>query len=470
METQSKLTVLKNNSVDYIYIYYRHNNNKLVVNTKYKSVKGKMTKELLYNIKMADYERINKEILKLKQQVDQYINARIKQAPSKDLVYINQSDYNQWLKHQQNVKNNFNKYKPKELKTIIDFYVDFLDYKRQKIDFKPISFKDYNSVHNSLKDFIVYTNNQYYLHNLNEAFIKKYIEFTAIDLKAINKKYVNAGHPKLYKTGGKLSLNTLKKRLDILKEFCLWLNMEHNQVINPKKIFPTINKKPNEIIYLTQKEINEIISIRGQISNKYELTCIDAFILNLTMGLRFADLSKINKQDFKPITYFDETTQQNIEGYLFEKELQKTAKFSNKATIPIFDLLLIDILKQHDFMFNLKYNGQFNKVIKRVFERFNLLNTPITKKKNYYQQDPVYIELIDNEKPLLKRHTISAHTCRRTMITNSLLSGYSVVETMQKSGHNKIQTLEVYVNKASKEITQKNIEKAIAELKSKGNI
>ena len=101
MKIESKLVVRKNNGYDYIYVLYEQNKCRLRVNTRMQYVKGKMTKENLFNNKMAKYESLNKEIFKIKMNVDSYIKASLNTSLTAVDVYFSQDGYKTWIKQQQ---------------------------------------------------------------------------------------------------------------------------------------------------------------------------------------------------------------------------------------------------------------------------------------------------------------------------------------------------------------------------------
>lgn len=460
MKIESKLVVRNNNGYKYMYVLYEQNGCRLRVNTRLKYEKGKMTKENLYNSKMPKYEELNKEILKVKMEVDRYIRHSLNKSLTAMDVYFSQDDFKRWKAHQAEIKNNWARNKPKLMKTLFDYYNDFIEYKTKSSLISTISFKNYTTLESFLKDFSHYYGEPLYLHSIDEELIKKMVDFSEIDLRELNKKRKQEGLI-LFKTYGNLQDVTLKKRLENFREFCEYLNDYEDTNIKVKKIFPKISKQQKQIIYINEPEYNEIIKIRDKIDKKDEKKVLDSFIFNFRAGLRFTDLSELNKNYFEKIDG----------GYILIKELNKGKKWNSIAQIPIVEPLLIEIIEKYNFSFNFKHNGIYNKKLHNIFERFDLLNNPIKVKKTYYKKDNEIIDTNpkDKSKPLLKRDLITSHSNRRSLITLSLTNGYSIPQVMNMTGQRNVKTVQVYADMANKELLNQNLERRLEEIKKNKN-
>ena len=457
MKIQSKLVVRENNGYPYIYVLFEQNKCRLRINTRMRYIKGKMTKDNLYNNKMENFEALNKEIFKVKMDVDSYIKKSFNSSLTAMDVYFSQDDFKIWKRNQQEIKSNWQKNKPKFAMTLMDYYNKFLEQKNKSSMMKPISFKNYTSLKNFIGDYVTYINKALYLYNIDEELIKKFIEFAEFDLKDMNKSR-KARSIAPFKTDGNLQDVTLIKRLDNFKEFCDYLNTNGDTVINVKKIFPKMTKQAKEIVYISQNEYDEVVKIMHLVVDKYERTVLDSFLFNYYVGLRFTDLANLTINNFETIS----------EGYILTKELNKGKKWNSVAQVPIVHPLLIKIIQEYNFHFDLKYNGQYNRALHNIFERYNLLSTPISVKKTFYRKESETVKMNskDNKKPLLKRDLITSHTNRRSLITVALTNNYSIPEVMNLTGHKNIKTLQVYANMANKELLKKNLEKRLIEIKS----
>ena len=428
----SQLKIFNNNGKEYIYVYFKENNVPLRINTRYEYVKNKMTAENLYNSKMKDHKKINTEILEIQYAVDTYINLIGGHKP------INQKECLQYVKEHKYDAIKAPASKATMLTSLSDYYERFLESKRSQPFLRPISLKNYVSFKNFFKDFQKYKKQRYYLFHVNKDLINLMITFSQIDLRELE-GYVSKGH---------LQINTLKKRLDVFKEFLIWLEAENISKFNLRNLFPKIEKTSKEIVYITNKEIEKLIETRSKIEGEYNRLVFDSFIFNCECGLRFEDLSHLHKSDFSKIP----------DGYILKIELHKhTERFATESLIPIVNTLLIKIIEQYDFHFNLKANSLYNRTLRSLFKQHDLFTEPITVKKRYVIDD------LKEEK--LKNDVITCHSCRRSMITNAFLEGYTDAQIMQMSGHKNLRTLQKYSNFANDELLNKNLDQKLRKLK-----
>jgi integrase len=380
---------------------------------------------------MKDHEKLNRHIIEIQWVVDTYINLVGGHKP------INQRDCMQSVKENNYIAAKVPVETISKLTGLSEYYEQFFEEKKSKPFLKTISLKNYQSFKNFLTDFQKYKNQKYYLFNVDEGLINLMINFSQIDLRSL-KGYVSQGF---------LQQNTLKKRLDVLKEFLIWLGDKQIASFNTHRLFPKIEKTNKEIVYVTTDEIKQLIAIRDKIEGSYNKLAIDSFIFNCECGLRFSDLNDLSKSEFSVIP----------EGFILTKELHKhSARFSSISQIPIVDPLLIEIIKSYDFHFDLKCSQVYNKTLHTLFKKHNLFTEPITAKRKY-------IKGRVEEDDVLKNDLITCHSCRRSMITNAFMSNYNTAQVMQMSGHKNLQTLQKYSNFANREILQKNIERKLSE-------
>jgi integrase len=429
----SKLKVYDNNGYKYIYVYYKEDNHTLKINTKFEYAKNKMTSENFYNSKMKDHEKLNGHIQEIQWVVDTYINLVSGHRPINQrecMIYVKKNKYHASQVPVETIS---------KITGLSEYYDQFFEAKKENPFIKPISLKNYQSFKNLLTDFQKYNKQTYYLLNVDETLINKLINFTQIDLRNV-KGYISKGF---------LQQNTLKKRLDVFKEFLIWLGDKDIAHFNTHKLFPKIDKTSKEVVYVTNDEIKQLIATRHKIEGDYNKLAFDSFIFNCECGLRYEDLSNLSKSDFKTIP----------NGYLLTKELNKhSATFSSVSQIPIINSLITEIIEKYDFHFKLLRNQEYNRTLHKLFKKHNLFTEPITAKRKYIKGKV-------EEDDLFKYDVITCHSCRRSMITNALMNDYNPAQVMQMSGHKNLRTLQKYLNFANTEILKKNIEKKLSENK-----
>ncbi len=430
---RSKLKVYNNNGYKYIYVYYKEDNYVLRINTRYEFAKNKMTSENYFNTKMKDHEKLNGHMQEIQWVVDEYINLVSGHRP------INQQECMRYVK-----KNKYNATKvPVEtiskMTGLSEYYDQFFETKKTNPFLKSISLKNYQSFKNFLTDFQKYEKQTYFLLHVDKKFINLMISFSQIDLRNL-KGYVSKGH---------LQQNTLKKRLDVFKEFLIWLGDENIATFNVHNLFPKIEKTNKEVVYITKDEIQKLIETRHKIEGDYNKLAFDSFIFNCECGLRYEDLSHLSKSDFTKIP----------DGYVLTKELHKhTERFASESQIPIVHPLLLEIIENYNFHFELKMNSFYNRTLRNLFKKHDLFTEPLTNKRKYIKG---IVEVDD----VLKNDVITCHSCRRSMITNAFLEGYNDAQVMQMSGHRNLRTLQKYTNFANDELLKKNLDQKLRKLK-----
>jgi integrase len=433
----SLLKAYNNNGYKYIYVYYKTEGQAIRINTKCRWIKNKMTVENFYNFKMRNYTDLNRKVEILKRKVDSYIlDEIVSGAPN-----INQKGCLEYIKNYEKIlsKKMFPDKIRKDETLLIDYYKKFHEEKKTSPFIKPISLKNYKTLQNFLTDFEQYKQKKFMVDDINESFINQMITFSQSSLSKDDG----------YITKGILQQNTLKKRLDVFKEFLIWLSDKDIKSFNIHKLFPKLEKTNKEVVYVTAEELKQLILKRDKIEGDYNKQVIDSFIFNCETGLRYQDLSNLSNYDFNKIP----------EGYILKKELNKhSVKFSSVSQIPIVNRLLIEIIEKYNFHFDLKSNQEYNRMLHRLFKKHELMTDPVILKRKYIKGKIV-------TKEVLKNDVITCHSCRRSMITNAFLAGYSDAQVMQMSGHKDLKMLQKYSNFANDEILKKNLEKKLSELK-----
>jgi integrase len=433
----SLLKVFNNNGYDYIYIYYKTEGQAIRINTKCRWIKNKMTVENLYNSRMENGDILNQQIEILKRKVDSYILDELVSGAS----IINQKGCQKYIKNYEKILSQkmFPDKIRKDETLIIDYYKKFHEEKKTSPFIKPISLKNYKTLQNFLTDFELFNQKKLKIDDVDESFINKMITFSQ---SSLSKKDG-------YITKGMLQQNTLKKRLDVFKEFLIWLSDKEIRNFTIHKLFPKIERTNKEVVYVTIEELKQLILKRDRIDGDYNKQVIDSFIFNCEVGLRYQDLSNLTQYDFIQIP----------EGYILKKELNKhSIKYSSMSQIPIVNLLLIEIIEKYKFHFVLKSNQEYNRTLHRLFKKHELMTEPITVKRKYIKGKVAIKEVLKND-------VITCHSCRRSMITNSFLAGYTDAQVMQMSGHKDLKMLQKYSNFANDELLNQNLKKKLSENK-----
>ncbi len=423
---QSQLRVYNNNGYKYIYVYYKEDNQTLRINTKFQYAKHKMTTDNRYNSKMKDHEKLNGHIDEIQWVVDTYINLMSGRKP------LNQKECMKYVKENKYHASQVPASTVNKMTSLTDYLTQFIESKKNDPFLKTISLKNYTSFNNFLTDYQKYSNRKLFLFDMKKELVNKMITFSQVDVSGL----------KGYKTKGHLQQDTVKKRMDVFKEFLIWLADEDIATFNTHKLFPKIEKTTKEIIYITSEELQEVIAKRDMVTGDYNKVAYDSFIFNCECGLRYEDLQSLSKSDFIKID----------DGYIIKKDLHKAnQKFASMCQIPIVTPLLIEIIEQYDFHFKLKSNQYYNRTIKNLFKKHELFTEPLTVKRKYLKGEV-------EEEDLFKNDVITCHSCRRSMITNALMNDYNTAQVMQMSGHKNLRTLQKYTNFANDEILNKNLE------------
>lgn len=433
MKTQSKFVLVKQGGYQYIYIYYKYKDKLIRINTGNKYISKGMTKELLYNSSVPDYDISNHKTRVLKKKVDDYISYRLiygwRQLSKEECMSFVESSFDSVMsfinqKRQMGIQD-LPEIKPK---SFIDYLERFYLYKKDELNDRS-SYKDYLTLVNSLKDFQKYFSTELSFEMMNtEEFMVKYRNFLSVNR---GKDYKKDG----YKTRGGLNDNTINKRFSGLKTFFLWV--ENRDLFRFRKVIHSFNvpKYDNDIVVLDKEDITKLLNL--EIENTTWLKMRDVFVCNCFMGLRFSDLNTLKKSDF----IIDEDG-----DFILFKENKKT---NTNVQIPIQSTPL-KILNKYEF--NLpKFSHQFfNREIKKLFKEKELFTEPVLKKRrvNKYNEDKDYH----------RYELLTIHSCRRTFITLGISNNVPLNSLMLSSGHRKIQTLQRYMKKVQDKESFKRID------------
>lgn len=346
-----------------------------------------------------------------------------------DTVYETQDKIEEIIRNYR--KEKYSKPFPNEIKDILEFsvkgdsllnYIElFIEEKKKRFNleyFSSISIKDYISFRNSLIDYETEKDIELKTQDL-ENIIDLYIHFLSIKRKP---KYYRQ-----FKTKGGLSGRTMKKRLDIYKEFVTWLDKSKKVLNNSESIKYKIKESFNKIAKqitpkvknyaLDKDDFEELRKLRlDKISSNDSFT-LDLFLFACSTGLRFNDLISINKYEIKS-----------------KESNPRIVKRAQKTHVEFEVPLNQECLKIIE-----KYQGNFNKFTNQYLNR-NL--------KRLLSNSERFQEIITEfDKPMKKFELISFHTGRRTFISR-LLNEFNVPPSkiMKMTGHTQIATLTKYIH------------------------
>lgn len=408
MNTHSTLKHFKSGSYDYVYVYFKFRGNLIRINTNKRYIEGMHRKDLLYSAKMTNCEALNKEIISLKNKIDDYINYKLSFVDRKNLS-VSQAECQNFLKTGEYTLKNQTIQLPKK-KTFFDYYSEFYQYKDTELLNKP-SLKDYKSLENALKDY--------------EAHSKTKLTFDVInDQDFFNRfrNYLYAKHSEEAKTGGEMNANTVNKRFSSLKTFMRYIQDKNYYVFTPALFKYRIKKFRTDIITLTRAEIKQLEDLK--IENKHWQKIIDVFVCNCFLSLRYSDLKTLKKGEFK----------QDAEGDWYYTKRNEKTNFT--IEIPI-SKTAYRILEKYSFNLPVLTNQYLNRELKEILKHYDLFKDKV-KKTEIRNNENVTVEK-------MKREFISTHTSRRSFITMAIEQNIPVNMIQSCTGHTNLRTLSIYV-------------------------
>ncbi|MGD0755917.1 MAG: phage integrase SAM-like domain-containing protein [Bacteroidales bacterium] len=287
---------------------------------------------------------------------------------------------------------------PEEEIPITDLFDKFI-VKKEKGLLSKETIKDYKSCKKVFEDFQDYKLIEYKRSMINE------------DLLLDFRKYL------LEERG--YNDNSISKRFKTLSSFLNSIDIDYS------KIKPKLQSRVSDFVVLDKKDL-ELLKNFKKFTPK-EQFFIDIFLMNCFMGLRFGDLSTLNKGSF--IVEGKET--------YYQKNNEKTKQQIKIYLVPTVK----DILKKYDYQIPTKLTNQvFNREIKNVFKTHDL-----------FKEKVKLSEMIGNKSIVteyLKRELISSHTCRRTFITMNIKNKVDFSSIMKMTGHSQLSTLNRYIKKS----------------------
>jgi len=194
----------------------------------------------------------------------------------------------------------------------------------------------------------------------------------------------------------------------------------HTNLSFKKKSF-SAPKEESDQVYLTKKEIAQFSKYK--LSESYRRVA-DAFVLNCSLGMRFADLHQIQESNFV----------KNGKDYQLH---MIQAKGNQKMVIPIPKHALT-LLRRYKFTCPVIRNEKmisvqkYNEYLKEAAETCKLTVLKQVKAGNEVRS----VEL---------SQLIKSHTARRSFATNLYLDGVPTQQIMSVTGHKKEETFLLYI-------------------------
>ena len=407
--------IKNSNQESVIYIRYTYNRKFILINTRI-SVKPYLFNKETGRIKKSDLSEEKNNFLRKKElEIEKIVIDILNENKEPTLINVKLKyieNYNQNNNQQNNIDTN-KIFKINEI-SFLKSYQEFIDYKDRYNKVGKETIKTYYSTLKKLRKFQEKTN---YLLSYNSINQKFYDEFTN------------------YLYGQNLLDNSVDKYIKNLKLF-----MKYTMSKGFHKNLDYLNFKRTKIktdfVVLTQFELREIY--RYKFTDTFYDRIRDLFLLGCSTGLRFGDLTKLNRGNF--IINREPTKERTIkEGVQYSYIEISTNKTKQKIKIPL-NKFICELIEKYDIenkeiTFNKITNQEFNKHIKDVCNVIGI-NSQISISKN--QRGNYKTE----QKP--KYEFISSHTMRRTFI--SFLSHYVSISDIQSvSGHKDIKILSDYI-------------------------
>lgn len=282
--------------------------------------------------------------------------------------------------------------------------------------------KDYISAANALEDYEYDTKKQYHLSDITEEFLDDFKEWLADE-------HVNSQEHK-YRCSGDMTNKTINKRLENLAAFIkAYYHDEttHSLIMNSRISY--LSKA--RVIVLSLDEVKELYY--RELKNPSHNTVRDYFVFLCQTGMRYSDLLLLNEKNFLKqrdgsynLSYVSHKTKVDIEFRLTSKGLE--------------------IAKKYNFTFKHYTNQAFNRTLKEMLENEGLYDDEVPSKR-------YSIGRIEESK-VMRREKISAHTARRTFISSLISKGVSAYQVMNMSGHKRLSTMDIYVEKFAPEVQE----------------
>lgn len=304
--------------------------------------------------------------------------------------------------------------------------------------------KTSNNKYSTLKSFKVVRRNLQEYQKAN----KKVLNFNSIDIDFYNSfvDYLTKPTKSKTKTGqtitkAGLSKNTIGTRIKVLKTFINEANDRGITVLNDyrKKSFKVL-KEETSSIYLNESELMKIYYIETSpesleiLRKEYNTETLpeylakvrDLFLIGCYTGLRFSDLSKLNK---------DNITSDNTINI-------KTIKTNQSVVVPIHPITR-QIFEKYDYQLpRVISNQRFNDYLKHI-AKIARINEPITT-----ESTKGGFKVSETTE---KYNLVTSHTARRSFATNAFLMDMPSISIMKITGHKTESAFMKYIKMSAKD-------------------
>lgn len=272
--------------------------------------------------------------------------------------------------------------------------------------YKPTAIISYQKCLNAFYEFEKTKNHHYTLDEIDNTFYDIYVG----DMVA----------------AGKLP-NTIGERIKNLKAL---MHRSYNEGLHQNLAFQSFSKPEQEVdnVYLKESELDALYAYQFDAEHAYLEKYRDLFLVGCYTGLRWEDLKSIKKEDF--------TTTQKGNTILSVR----TAKTGTHTAIPILWTHLKDILEKYDYALPAVSEQKFNKYIKDACHLAGITEKVVITSGKHARTEPYE-----------KWQLVSAHTARRTAITNMVLKKIPTRSIMMISTHSKESTFKKYVKVSAEE-------------------
>ncbi len=303
--------------------------------------------------------------------------------------------------------------------SFFEYFKQFVERKRDLFNArgKIISLKDYNSTLLLLQDFEKFKRYDLRIEYITNLWLEDFVN------------YMSTEHLKFYgdykvSSRGGMANSTIKKRLDILAEFVSYLKelkvvtTEQDELV--RKFKKSIKRQPVHKATLDIQEIHKLYKFKFKLRGDEQIR--DLFVFLCLTGIRYQDLVEFDKKFI--------TKRKAGDGFVYVKAASKTSLNYN---IPLSKIVL-EILNKYKYKLP-KISDQYgNRAIKEALKKTKLFND--------------YTQIIDKEtKEYKKRYeAITLHKGRDSFITN-LVDTTPLNELMKYTGHQKLSTLQGYIDK-----------------------
>jgi len=255
--------------------------------------------------------------------------------------------------------------------------------------------------------------------------IRKFVKDYDLDLRfsSIDKSFIDKLHRYFFKDL-KITRNTAGKHLKNLRaflNFCYERKYTENSFFREIKVF----KDLQTIVHL---ELDEVKALKNlELSNRAYSEVRDFFLFGFYTGLRYSDISKINKS--------------LVQGNF----LIFTAKKTKLPQMTFLCKYAIEILEKYDYSMPSIAIQTVNEYIKKIAEEAGL-NRPITKVRY------IGAERVEVEKPLCK--IISSHVAKKSLVSLYVQEGGRIDLIQQTTGNRDRDTLKHYLRFTDRGLSQ----------------